>query len=287
MGCSGSNTGQEARIALVMKIEKRNIVAHFVVLLLISSCGTKSNKVLVEKYYKDGNISSRGWYIGNKNKVPVDTLYQFFENENLFSISVYDSLGSGRLNGISILFYQNGNKYQVGNYVNGVAQGFYYQYDTLGILETKQFYFDDKPVGDHFEYDEDGMVQKYAFYWTDSVYASCIEYDESGMIKPEFNERPVLFNYFTNVRTDSTANKIQKVCKISIIPSNPPKCRTKVNIYFYSGDGSLLKRDSAENVELYQREYFLPDSLKMIKYTALQYDSIIGKYYNGMFKTEL
>lgn len=270
-----------------MRLEKKYKIVCLVVLLILSGCITKNEKIFIEKYYKDGKISSHGWYIDGKIMVPVDTLFKFFENGNLSSISVYDSIGSGLLNGISVLFYQDGNKFQVVNYVNGLAQGFYYQYDKSGHLETKQFYFDDKPIGDHIEFDEHGTPRKYAFYWIDSVYASYIEYDEKGMIKSGINDRPILFNYFTNVRTDSMKNKIQKVCKISIIPSNPPRCMTRINIYFYSKNGSCLLRDSVTNVELYQREYFLPDSLSIIEYKALQFDSIVGRYYTSIFRTEL
>lgn len=269
-----------------MTLKRGNHAFVLVTILLFCSCGPKQNKVFIEKHYKNGNVLSKRWYLED-GMIPIDTIYKFFDNGHLSSIGVYDSLGTGRLNGISILFYQNGKKYQVGNYVNGVAQGFYCQYDTNGILQTKQFYFDDKPVGDHFEFDKNGTLRKYTFYWTDSVYANYIEYDETGRIMPESNERPVLFNYFTNVRTDTSGNKIQKICKVSIIPSNPIRCRTKIDVWFFSENGSLLKHDSAENVVLYQIKDTFPESLATIKYTAVQYDSIIRKYYHGMFKTEL
>lgn len=271
-----------------MSLEKKCTLIYLAMgLILLGNCRMNDNKVFIKRYYKNGNIASYGWYVNNKAKVPVDTIHKFFENGNLSSVSVYDSKGSGLLDGISTLYHQNGNKYQVGNYVKGLVQGFYYQFDESGRLETKQFYFNDKPIGDHVEYDDRGMVRKYAFYWTDSVYACYIEYNENGMIKTGVDNRPVQFNYFTNVRTDTVQNKIQKVCKIFMIPSNPPKCRTEVNIYFYSQNGVLLQSDSISNVELYQQEYRLPDSLKCIKYSALQYDSISGKYYSSTFKTEL
>ena len=125
---------------------------------------------------------SYGWY--TNDSLAIDTIYKFYDNGKPAAISVYDSLGTGRLNGVSTLFYENGNPYQITNYVEGLAQGFSFEYYEFGKLSTKQFYLDDKPIGDNYGYDKNGILHHYAFYWIDTNYVSYIEYDTLGVENP-------------------------------------------------------------------------------------------------------
>lgn len=250
---------------------------------LLSTCTKKEKKYFIKTYYPSGNLLSSGWY--TNDSIPIDTIYKFYENGKLFSISIYDTSGTGKLNGTSILFYENGSPFQKSTYSKGKLQGFLFEYNKSGVLHVKQFYVDDKPIGDNYNYDNNGNLSHYAFYWTDTAFLNYIEYDSIGMIKNEFDSRPVLFNYITVIKNDTADNKINKICHIKIVPSNPPHCLTKVNIDFISVNGKILKQDSISNVELYDKQLFLPDSLRLIKYYGIQYDSITKKYYNGRIET--
>ncbi len=267
-------------------MNRNNIIYWLLLLIFLAGCTTKEKKVFIKKYYPSGKLLSYGWYVNDRDSFAIDTIYKFYENGKQSAISIYDSRGTGRLNGVSILYYDNGNKYQVTNYTKGLAQGFSYEYNKFGKLDTKQFYLDDKPIGDNYGYDKNGNLHHYAFYWIDTNYVSYIEYDTLGNIKSGLNKRPVLFNYFTKTSNDSSKNKIQKKCYVQIIPSNPPRCRTSVHIEFISQNGFVIKKDSVVNAELYTKQYEMPDSLKLIKYYAIQYDSIINKYYNCNFETK-
>lgn len=266
-------------------MNKNHTIYCLLLLIVLAGCATKEKKISLKKYYPSGKLLSYGWY--TNDSIAIDTIYEFYENGKPSAISVYDSTGTGRLNGVSTLFNKNGNLYQRTNYIKGLAQGFSYEYNEFGKLSTKQFYLDDHPIGDNYGYDKNGILHHYAFYWIDTTYVSYIEYDTLGGIKEGLNTRPVLFNYFTNIHNDTLKNRIQKKCEIHLIPSNPPRCRTKVNIDFISINGFIIKSDSVVNVELYKMRYQMPDSLKLIKYHAIQYDSIIRKYYNCTFETKL
>jgi len=268
-------------------MNKNNIAFYFLLLIFLIGCNTKEKKVLIKKYYPSGKLLSYGWYTNDSSNIAIDTIHKFYENGKPSEISIYDSAATGKLNGISSLFYENGNQYQIINYVKGLMQGFRYEFNQFGKLETKQFYLDDNPIGDNFGYDKNGIINHYAFYWVDTTYVSYIEYDTLGKIKSELNTRSVLFNYIAKINNDTLKNTIQKSCDIKIIPSNPPRSRTKVNIDFISKNGFIIKSDSIVNVELFSKKYQMPDTLKVIKYSAIQYDSIINKYYNCMFETKL
>jgi hypothetical protein len=257
----------------------------YCLLILLLGCENKEKKIFIKKYYPSGKLFSYGWY--TNDSVSIDTIHEFFENGSPSAISIYDSNGTGKLNGHCTLFYQNGKQYQQSQYVNGIVQGFSYEYGQNGNLNTKQFYLDDKPIGDNYGYDSNGILHHYAFYWIDTAYVSYIEYDISGRIKDNLNKRPVLFNYFTKIKNDTIKSQLLKNCELQIILSNPPRCRTTVRIDFISKNGFIIRSDSVENVEIYSKKYLMPDSLKKIKYTAIQYDSIIDKHYNNIGETKL
>jgi antitoxin component YwqK of YwqJK toxin-antitoxin module len=249
-------------------MNKNNIAFYFLLLIFLIGCNAKEKKVLLKKYYPSGKLLSYGWYTTDSSNIAIDTIHKFYENGRPSEISIYDSAATGKLNGISM-------------------QGFRYEFNQFGKPETKQFYLDDNPIGDNFGYDKNGIINHYAFYWVDTTYVSYIEYDTLGKIKSELNTRSVLFNYIAKINNDTLKNTIKKSCDIKIIPSNPPRCRTKVNIDFISKNGFIIKSDSIVNIELFSKKYLMPDTLKVIKYRAIQYDSIINKYYNCIFETKL
>lgn len=264
-------------------MRKNYIVYFLLILIFIAGCVSKHKRKFLKAYYPSGKLMHSGWYINDS--IPVDTILKYYENGKLSSVAIYDS--SGKLNGSVISYFENGNKEQINNYIHGQLQGFSYVFNKSGSLDSKIFSLNGKQIGDYYGYDKNGNLNNYAFYWDDTTYVNYIEYDSIGKIKPEQNSRPILFNNITKIRDSTSENKMQKNCKIQLVISNPPNCRTKVNIDFISNKGLLIKSDSVVNAPYYFSHIVLPDSLKLIKFSAIQYDSTIKKYFNYNVVTRL
>lgn len=254
-----------------------------IIIFFINSCVSKSKKKLQKAYYPSGKLMRSGWYINDS--IPVDTIFKYYENGKLSSIAIYDT--AGKLDGPLISYFKNGKKEQINTYIHGNLQGFSYIFNQSGNLDSKIFSLNGKQIGDYYGYDTNGILHNYAFYWDDTTYVNYIEYDSLGRIKEKLNNRPVLFNNTTTVRNNIVGNRTQKDCKIQLIISNPPNCRTRVNIDFISNNGVPIRNDSTVNVPFYLNHIVLPDSLKSIKFTAIQFDSSINKYYNYSVVTKL
>lgn len=263
-------------------MNKKNIGYLLLILFLIAGCINKSKKIFLKEYYPSGKLLSSGWYINDS--IPIDTIFKFYENGKISSIAIYDSLGN--LNGPFISYFENGNKSQINTYTHGQVQGFSYLFNKSGKVDSKIFSLDGKQIGDYYGYDTNGFLRNYAFYWNDTTYFDYIEYD-SIKEKKGLNNHSILFNNITTIRIDTIKGHIQKDCKIQLLISNPPKCRTGVNIEFISDKGFLIRKDSISNSSLYLVHIVLPDSLKLIKFSAIQYDSISNKFYNYKVVTKL
>jgi len=261
----------------------KNTTRIYFVLFFISGCITKEQKHFIKHYYPSGKISSYGWY--TKDSIPLDTIWKFYENGKLSAKDVYDSKGTGKLDGTSILFFENGNKYQVSNYDKGITQGYLFEFNENGKLRTKQFYLNDKPFGDHYSYNENELVKEYAFFLDEINFVNYIEYDSIGRIKNEPKPRSLLFNYISMIKRDTSNKIIKKYCEIKLVTSNPLHSSIKINVDFISKNGFFIKRDSIYNAPFYSSSYLMPDSLKIIKYSAIQYDSIMQKYFYSKFET--
>lgn len=138
---------------------KYSLVAFALFLYFAESCKTNDKKKFKNDYYVSGKLKSKGWYI--QDSIAVDTLFYFYENGNVEQVEVRDD--SGFLTGKTWLYNENGQIYEVANYVKNAKYGFVYKYNN-GILDTKNLFVNNTQVGDVFGFDTNGNINYYAFF---------------------------------------------------------------------------------------------------------------------------
>jgi len=258
---------------------QRNILFILGVVIAIGFFAGCNNKKKPKKtYYPSGKLKSSGWYI--KDSIPVDTLFNFFENGNVSSVQKRND--SGYLNGLTRYYYDNGILQAIDNYENDYLQGFGYRYSKSGKLYSKILYSNDKQVGDCYWYDIDGIsVNKYAFYDFLGHNRNLIEWDSTGNIVKDL--RPIAFVDSIRAYNDVQDKDNERSYDISLLISNPPKCLSIIKIEYISKSGILIKKDSVGGEHHYVVKERFPDSLFTIRFVGIQYDSIKKKssYYTS------
>lgn len=251
---------------------KRWFCFSIVFILIFSlSCSNDGKFKLIKKYYPNGKIKSYGYY--TKDTVPVDTIYSLYENGNFASKEVYDSFGHPR--GQSIFFHKNGKVSKIVNYDKGITQGFYYEFNQLGMLKSKIFFIDDNQVGDSYYYNDTGHITAYNFYDFLGNNLNFISFDSNG--KNIKNIRQRIFIDSVLAYNGDTDKKDEHSYDIRLVISNPPKCKNSLNIQYISKKQFLIRSDSITPEPLFYRRQKLNDSTASIKINGSQYDSMTQK----------
>ena len=241
------------------------------VVCFFCGCFTKKERKIVKKYYNSGKLKSYGYYI--KDTIPVDTLHSLYEDGNLSSIMIYDS--SGYLQGQTIFYYENGNKYQIINYNKGVTNDFFYEFSEGGELKSKIFFLNDSQIGDSYVFSKE-MVTVYNFYDFEKHNINFITYDSvSGNIIKDIRQK--IFVDSLRPYNDTLDKEHERSYDMLVIISNPPKCRSTVKVEYLSKNGVLMKNDSITSRSYYFSKERFPDSLFSIKIFGSQYDSLKHK----------
>ena len=255
-------------------LTKRNLAVLSVLFIgYFYGCDRNKEEKLVKKYFPSGNLKSYGYYV--HDTIPIDTVHNFFENGNPSSVMVYDSLGI--LHGQTIFYYQNGGVYQIINYNRGLSNNFFYEFTETGGLKSKIFFINDLQLGDSYAFNSTGSKSIiYDFYDFKGRNINFIEYDSlSGRIIKD--ERQAIFIDSTYAYNDSLDKEHEHSYEVQIVISNPPKCRSSVNIDYVSKNGFIARSDTVVRQSYYFKKERLPDSILTIKVFGSQYDSLKNK----------
>lgn len=234
----------------------------------ISGCfEEKRERNYIETFYPSGALKSKKWFW--KEGVFVDTAYYYYENGNYSSIDILND--SGVLNGISKLFYENGNLYQSIPYSNGMVEGFVYEYTKQGSLYSKIFYLNDTQIGDCFWFHHDRLksISQYNFFDFTKHNLNLITYDSitGKPVKDMYQDifiDSVIYN--TGIKNDSLS--------IQLLISNPPYRRSTVRVDYLSRSGRVIKSDSISGMPYFLLNQQMPDSLYALNFWGSQYDSL-------------
>lgn len=253
-------------------MNKKIFFYKYLIFVVLIACSCKEDNIKIKKYeyYQSGKLKSEGFFI--RDSLPVDTIKNYFENGSLKSIEIRDD--SGKLNGISKIFYKNGTLRQIIPYVNDRTQGFVWFFSISGKLMQKEFYFNNLQVGDIFYFDSSGKIDGYRFKDFKGKSLIQIDYDINGNINKE--NRQVLFIDSFILRSNRSENKKLRNCDILIIMSNPPKCNTTIKISFWD-KGKVYKTDNVAIGHYYKATEKIRTNTDSIIVFSKQYDSIIGK----------
>lgn len=235
---------------------------------MICSCSNKDKQALKENY-PSGKLKRSGWV--NKDKVPVDSMFYYFENGNTERIEVRDD--SGRLNGISKTFYENGMLKQEIPYINNAIEGYVYSYKENGKLSSMTHRLQERQLGDAYWYDENDKIYQYDFFGFGDGHRNYIKYDASGSISEKI--APLIFMDSLSIYTP--LNSEQQVYEVSLLLSNAPKCRTSVVINYLAKDSAVIKQDSITGKAYYNRKEKFSQNVYSIRFNGRQYDSLTGK----------
>jgi hypothetical protein len=235
--------------------------------LILASCSNKEKKALKESW-PSGKLKKSGWV--NKDNIPVDTMFYYFENGKYQRIEVRDE--SGSLNGITTSFNEDGTIYQQIPYVNNAIEGFIASY-TAGRLTSRIHRVKARQLGDAYWYDAGGKIYQYDFYGFGDGHRNFIKYDQSGNIVNKIAP----FIFMDSVSSYTPANSEEKVCEVFLLLSNAPKCRTSVVIEYLSKDSAIIKQDSITGRSYYYKKEQPAQSIYSIVFMGRQYDSLTGK----------
>jgi len=238
----------------------------FVCCIMIASCD-QNEKKLVKEYYQSGKLKKSGWYL--HSKIPVDTIFYYFEDGNTERIEVRND--SGQLNGITRLYHANGLISKEIPYLNNSVKGFINSYSEKGQLASRLFYLNTRQIGDGYWYVPSGKINQYGFNGFGKDYRNFIKYDENGKILEKI--APIIFmdSISTYVTTD------ENMYAVSLLLSNPPNCRTSVLINYLSQDSIIKLQDSVISQPYYFKKEKFSSDIDRVMFYGKQYDSSTGK----------
>ena len=247
------------------------IISIFYFIFLVS-CKSYKQKIFIKEYYASGKLKSKGWCTA-KDSIPIDSIFFYYENGNLESIQVKDD--SGLTNGISRYYFENGKIEGIDNYVHGMAQGFSNNYTEDGKRYDSIFFLNNNQVGDFYGFSKNGDINYYAFLDFKGQNRNLMKWDSTGKLVKDLRHIIVVVDSGKIVAAAGRKNEF--LCDIKFLISNPPKCRSSLNIAFFSNEGRVMKKDSVTGVPFYQIKTYISDVLDSIKILAIQFDSVKNK----------
>ncbi|HMK05851.1 MAG TPA: hypothetical protein VK489_16735 [Ferruginibacter sp.] len=236
--------------------------------ITICSCNKKEKQALKESY-PSGKLKKSGWV--NKDNMPVDTMFYYFENGNPERIEVRDD--SGRLNGVSKTFYENGIINQEISYVNNAIEGFIASYKENGRLSGRIHRVQERQLGDAYWFDETGKIYQYDFFGFGDDKRNYIKYDGAGNI----TEKIAPYIFMDSLSIYTPVNSEQQVYEVTLLLSNAPKTRTSVVINYLAKDSTVIKQDSITGKPYYIKKETFSKDVYNIRFNGRQYDSLTGK----------
>jgi antitoxin component YwqK of YwqJK toxin-antitoxin module len=245
---------------------KKYGILFLIVYSSVIGCRQKDNTIIKKFYYPSGKLKSYGHYLNDS--IAIDTVFTFFENQTILSKEAYDNTGNAI---IAISYYENGNKKEIINYKNGLADSFRYTYNEDGSLKSKFFYVDDVQVGDRYFFGRNNQFVVYNFIDWKRQGINLITYDNTNIIK-DVREKIFIDSLKTYIDKSN-----QSWYNLSLVIANPPYCRSTIKIDYVSYKGLSIKSDSIINEHFFWEKARLTDTLSSITIIGSQYDSVKKK----------
>lgn len=248
------------------------IIIAFNFALFCDSCKEKSKIKIKKTYFPSGKIETYGHYLNDST--PIDTFYIFYKNGNIERKVVFDS--TGKPEGIAQLYFENGRLKSKKNYVNGLVQGISSIYDSLGNLDTKAFWYNNKMVGDFYEF-RNNILSQYRFSDFQKRLANIIDYDSTGRVEKEINLVP----FIDSVKL-TTNEKDVDTCSVLVVISNPVNKSNKIIVEYLNHSKNKIGIDSTQEGNervFYKERIFKANELGYIEVIGKQYDSTTRKYF--------
>jgi hypothetical protein len=237
-------------------------------LFIISGTPIKKNK---KTYYPSGKLHSSGWYINDT--IPVGEYSEYFKNGKLAWRTHYND--SGQIDGLNERYFKNGSLCESAIFVSGKCQGFDYRYYENGKLKSKVFAINSRQIGDSYYFYKNGNKYRYNFYDFRDTNDIDIKWDSIGNLVT--HQRHYIMIDSIKLTKDSTGQECAFICNLMMLVSNPPYCRTTVNIQYLSQNNNLMKSDTVIGIPYYCSKNSFMDSLTRIKIFSREYDSITNK----------
>jgi hypothetical protein len=240
-------------------------LAHF------SSCKNDYSKRYIQKK-RAGVIESEGFFLNDTVKVGMHKTY--FPNGRIKSIDMYDDLG--KLNGESLIYYENGKVWQKRIFENDSLSKDFFEFFPNGNLKTKAFYFKDRRVGDIFFYEESGHLKNYNFI---DFYGNNLIYGDYGVGDRKINEIQGIDQFLEDTLDVVPYNKkSQDTLELYLIIAHVPYTDVKMKINELDKNDSVLHEYSLSTDKTFLRLRFRPlDSMRKLRIIGVLYDSIDSK----------
>ncbi len=128
-------------------------------------------------YYENGKIAAKGIYLDEK-KDSVWRYYSFYD-QHLTSTETYDA---GVRDGISAVYYPNGNYAEVFTYRNDQRHGWWKQYYADGSVKVMSEFSDDMRHGDFVYYSPGGRKEIEGRYYRNRMHGEWFFFNERGEV---------------------------------------------------------------------------------------------------------
>lgn len=250
-------------------VEMRTYLYVLSIVLLVA-CDQQKIKMKKE-YYSNGNLKSMVYYLNDS--IPVDSGYYYYVSGKLFSAGYYDS---GLLSGNAFVFFENGKLKEKLSYSRNKLEGFCVYYDSAFDKCDSFFYYNDSSAGDCYQ-KISGRVRSYAFIDFNHGKINQVDYDDKGLVVNDVRDK-VFFSSVTPLSKDSNVYSY----RINLFVSNPPFTSNKIVVNCIGFTGSVIKTDTlninrASFCSIVKRA---DSSLHAFELFAVQYDSVLNKYYS-------
>jgi hypothetical protein len=150
-----------------------------------------------------------------------DTIFVYDLNEKLVSKRNYRN---NELEGISIVYYNNGSPKTISAYSHGLKNGYQYFYDSTGKKIYQDFYYCNLAAGPIIYFNKNGDPDKYFFISLDNKTLLHFDYSNWDGVKSIVNE---CINYTINLQQ----RNLNKEMSIFIYLINPPKFSFQYLLY--------------------------------------------------------
>ncbi len=187
-------------------------ICLFLIILSILSCNKNKSIYIDEETIAKGDINT---------DIIFDGKIKFFNAKTglLIRESIYSN---GVLNGEQTDYYPNGKIMTISNYENNKQNGYTYTFDSVGGLQTQDFFFYDIKTGSSIEYTN--SVVNYWFYSLDNTILFNLSYDSLSLKKKITELQSEYFFFNKRVYSDLTQKGISsKKEELFIYTPNPPK----------------------------------------------------------------
>ncbi|RYY90700.1 MAG: hypothetical protein EOO15_01565 [Chitinophagaceae bacterium] len=124
--------------------------------ILLISCQGKKEKIFLS-VEKNGLVMEG---FATKDSLFTDTVFYYDSSRRLLR---KDKFENGRMNGVSVDYYSNGQPSSISYYTNGIKNGDNSYFDTSGNCDYKDYYYYDLSVGSIVYFNKDGSPRRYFF----------------------------------------------------------------------------------------------------------------------------